>query len=309
MAVDDLAVEPPAPVLEEAPVGYLVGEGVLESVLEVREEARLVQELGGLEAARPRRAARPRAARPSPGAAQRHVLPDHRRRLQERLVPGGSRSMRAASTACTVAGTWMAGSGRASRYAPRSPDERPGLDEGPHALLQEERVAFRPRDQHASQRLEAGVGPEQRAEELLGALRREGVQPELRVVGPASPAMRVLRPVVHEEEQPGRRQALDEPVEQRLGLGVDPVEVLEDHQERLHLALAEQEPLDRVERPLAALRGSSAVPRRVSARHVEQGQEAPAGWPPGRGPASGASPSPSRAPPAGRPGPRSRSSP
>ena len=31
------------------------------------------------------------------------------------LSPGGNRSMRAASTACTVAGTWMAGRGRASR--------------------------------------------------------------------------------------------------------------------------------------------------------------------------------------------------
>ena len=42
----------------------------------------------------------------------------------------------------------------------------PGLDQRPHALLQEERVALGPRDQQALERLEAGVGPEQRAEEL-----------------------------------------------------------------------------------------------------------------------------------------------
>jgi hypothetical protein len=50
----------------------------------------------------------------------------------------------------------------------------------------------------------------------------------------------VLGPVVDEEEEPRRRQALDEAVQQGLSLGVDPVEVLEDHQERLDLGLAQQ---------------------------------------------------------------------
>ena len=55
--------------------------------------------------------------------------------------------MRAASTACTVAGTWM------RRQRPRQPvgaalaDQRPGLDQRPDALLQEERVALGPLDQ------------------------------------------------------------------------------------------------------------------------------------------------------------------
>jgi hypothetical protein len=43
----------------------------------------------------------------------------------------------------------------------------------------------------------------------------------------------------------GRRQALDQAIEQRLGLGVDPVEILETSREA-GLALAEQEPLDRL---------------------------------------------------------------
>ena len=128
-------------------------------------------------------------------------------------------------------------------------------------------------DQHALERLEAGVGPEQRAEELLGGLRREGVQPELRVVGPAAPGVLILRPVVHEQQQPGGRQALDEPIEQRLGLGVDPVEVLEDDQQRLHLALPQQEPLHGVEGAPAALGRIEGRPLRVIGRHVEQRQE------------------------------------
>ncbi len=38
----------PPPLLQEAAVGHLMGEGVLEGVLVLRKEARLVQELGRL---------------------------------------------------------------------------------------------------------------------------------------------------------------------------------------------------------------------------------------------------------------------
>ena len=60
----------------------------------------------------------------------------------------------------------------------------------------------------------------------------------------------------------------------RLRLGVDPVQVLEDQQQRLHLALAQQQALDGVERPLAALGRVERVPGRVVHRHVEQREEA-----------------------------------
>jgi hypothetical protein len=49
--------------------------------------------------------------------------------------------------------------------------------------------------------------------------------------------MPVLRPVVHEQEQPSGREALDEAIQYRLGLGIDPLQVLDEHQERLHLTL------------------------------------------------------------------------
>ena len=62
-------------------------------------------------------------------------------------------------------------------------------------------------------------------------------------------------------EEPGRLrlriiaggQALDEAVEQGLGLAVDPVQILEDDDQRLDLALAQQQALGRVERLLAPL--------------------------------------------------------
>ena len=45
----DLTMERAPPVLKETPVGDVVGQGVLERVLKVREESCLVEELGGLE--------------------------------------------------------------------------------------------------------------------------------------------------------------------------------------------------------------------------------------------------------------------
>jgi hypothetical protein len=48
----------------------------------------------------------------------------------------------------------------------------------------------------------------------------------------------VLRSIVHAEEHACRRQPLDQGIEDRLGLIVDPVKILEDQQQRLDLAFA-----------------------------------------------------------------------
>ena len=46
-----------------------------------------------------------------------------------------------------------------------------GLDERSHALLEKERVTLRLRDQQLLERMQGGVGPKERAEELVGGLR------------------------------------------------------------------------------------------------------------------------------------------
>jgi hypothetical protein len=50
--------------------------------------------------------------------------------------------------------------------------------------------------------------------------------------------MLVLRPVVHQQQEWGRGQALHQAVEQHLRLSVDPVQVLTHQQQGLHLAFA-----------------------------------------------------------------------
>ena len=62
---------------------------------------------------------------------------------------GGSRSMRAASTACTVAGTWMLWERLCQAIGPRLADQHLRLHQGPHALLQKEGVALGALDQSA----------------------------------------------------------------------------------------------------------------------------------------------------------------
>ena len=99
-----------------------------------------------------------------------------------------------------------------------------------------------------------GSSPSRACEECLGAGRGQRVEPQLRVVGLAAPAVLVLRAIVDQEQEPGRGQALDQAVEQGLRLGIDPVQILKDQQQGLHLAFAQQQALERVERALAALR-------------------------------------------------------
>ena len=82
--------------------------------------------------------------------------------------------------------------------------------------------------------------------------------------------MLILRPVVDQEQKPRRRHAVDQTVQERLRFGVDPVQVLEDHQQRLHLALAQQQALDGVERPLAALWRIERLPRPSSTGYIQE---------------------------------------
>ena len=98
---------------------------------------------------------------------------------RRRLSSGASRSMRAARIACAVAGTAIASGGLRQPVGAPLAGQHLGLHEGPHALLEEERVSLGPLDQQPLERLEGPVLPEQGVEQLLGALGRQRVEPEL----------------------------------------------------------------------------------------------------------------------------------
>src|SRR5207249_11550967 len=126
----------------------------------------------------------------------------------------------------------------------------PGLHQRPHALLQEERIALRALDQELIERAQARVVAQEGLEEGVGTHWGQGVQSHLRVVGLTPPAVPVVWSVVDQDEQTRRWQALDEALEQGLGFGIEPVQILQEQQHGLHLTLTQQHPLERDERAL-----------------------------------------------------------
>ena len=69
--LDNARVQHPPPLLQEAAVGHLLRQGMLEGIGRLGEEARLIEELGGLEVRQAAAAGPPQAARRWPAAAAR----------------------------------------------------------------------------------------------------------------------------------------------------------------------------------------------------------------------------------------------
>ena len=103
--LDDPGMQPASALLEDTPIGHLMGEGMLEGVLTLGEQACLVEELSSLDVGEAAVEALRGHLDNGLQQGQRHFMANHGRGLEEALGLGGSRSMRAASTACTVAGT------------------------------------------------------------------------------------------------------------------------------------------------------------------------------------------------------------
>ena len=271
--LDNAGVEHPPPLLQEAAVGHLVGQGMLEGVLALGKEARLVQELGRLQV---RQATVERCLGQLGNGleqGQGHLRANHGSRLEEAFRLG-RQPVDAGRQHRLHRGRHLNGRQRLRQaIGSRLADQHPGLHQGAHALLQKEGIALGARDQELLERRQAGVIPQQGLQELVRAGRRQRVEPQLRVVGLAAPAVLVLRAIVDQEQEAGRGQALDQAVEQGLGLRIDPVQVLEDQQQRLHLAFAQQQALEGVERALAALGRIELQKRAVLRQRVQERQQ------------------------------------
>ena len=77
----------------------------------------------------------------------------------------------------------------------------------------------------------------------------------------------------------GAGEPVDEAVEPRLGLGIDPVQVFEDQEQRLDLALAQDQVPEGFERVLAALARLEPLPPRACDGHTEERLEGICGGP------------------------------
>jgi hypothetical protein len=83
----------------------------------------------------------------------------------------------------------------------------------------------------------------------------------------------ILAPVRDEQQQARAGQALDQTVQQCLGLAVDPMQVLDEQEQGALARFPQQQPFHGVERALAPLRRLERLPRGVVLRHLEQGEQ------------------------------------
>ena len=105
-----------------------------------------------------------------------------------RFSSGGSRSMRAARTAWTVAGTRMLAERSGQPVGTPLAHQRAGLDQAPDALLQEERVALGPLDQERRfSGSSDGIVAEQARSSASAPSSASGVDPKLGVVASCCP--------------------------------------------------------------------------------------------------------------------------
>src|SRR5215475_3066209 len=85
--------------------------------------------------------------------------------------------------------------------------------------------------------------------------------------------MLVLGPIVDQHEDSGRGQALHQGIEEHLGFRVDPMQVFEQHDDRLDLTLAQQKALYTIERALASLQRVHPSPSGILSGNVEEPEE------------------------------------
>ena len=159
---------------------------------------------------------------------ERHVLADDGRRLQESPVLGVE-PIDARAQHRLDRGRDVEGGHRVRESIPAALAlQRVRVHQRPHRLLEEERTP--PPGEQLLERGEAGILAQERIEELARPFRRKDVEPQLGIARAAIRLVLVFRPITHEDVQARGSHGFDETVEQRLGLAVDPVEILDDEE-------------------------------------------------------------------------------
>ena len=102
----------------------------------------------------------------------------------------------------------------------------------PHALFEKERIAVRSLDQQPFELVQRWIRAEKASEKLLDIRAGQWINTDHCAMTLAIPGVPVIRPIVHEQQQTRRFEAVDEFVEQSLCLAVDPVKVLYDQKQR-----------------------------------------------------------------------------
>ena len=103
------------------------------------------------------------------------------------------------------------------------PDQHAGLHQGAHALLQKEGIALRAGNQELVRAPRPGSCPSSAWSKVSALASGRGIEPQLRIMRFTAPTVLILGTVIDQEEDPRGRQALNQQIEHRLRLRVDPV--------------------------------------------------------------------------------------
>ena len=178
---EDMYVEIAAALVEERPIRDLVSQRVLEGVLDLGKEARLVEELAGLQPDEPGAEYVRIEAADGLEEWQRHVLSDGGSRLQQMLVRH-RKAIDARRQDRLDRGRHLRRrerSGQAMRAVLAG--EHAVLDQRPHALLEEERVTLGALNKQPLERLQGRMVAQETRQERASALGRQRIQAELAV--------------------------------------------------------------------------------------------------------------------------------
>jgi hypothetical protein len=200
---DDPGMECPPPLLEQRLIGHLLGEGVLEGVLYIGEEARLVEKLSRLQMGEAQAERLLRHVGYGLQEREGHLRANDRGGLQElfflRWQPVDAR--RQDRLHCGRHLDTQQCHGQAIH--PRLADQHLRFPQRAHALFQEERVPLGALDQALCERCETRIVPEEALQHGCGASGRQRVESELGVVGLRAPAVLILGAIVDQQEQTG----------------------------------------------------------------------------------------------------------
>ncbi len=91
-------------------------------------------------------------------------------------------------------------------------------------------------DQDLFERCQIAVRADQRIEQLFGAGLRQWIEPQAAIILFVNPSVAVAGPIVDQQKNPPEWQTFDQAVEKRLGLTIDPMQILKPQKQRLTLA-------------------------------------------------------------------------
>src|SRR5207245_8061929 len=105
---------------------------------------------------------------------------------------------------------------------------------------------------------------------LVSARGRQGIDPELAVIGLAAPRVLIFGTIAGEQQNAMARETLDQGVEYRLRLRIDPVEILKHEDDRPVATLLKEQQLHRLQRPAPLLLRIERLPLCIVDGHIEE---------------------------------------